>query len=356
MLASTVTASARAQPGQHGARRGGGHRLPQLPPGQQLGVDRRDLRQHRLDLLAPGQAAHAPPPPAPRAHTSTAPDQPPAGRSRHTGRAVRRSAQRQPGLAAAPGLLHQRPGQHLLHVAQPRRQRDAVAPAAPASTTAKIVLVYIHHTRVSRDLARQSTTLDRACRREQLGQPLDRQPMRPRRLATIGPRPRQRDLTTDTAGAHEHRVPGPTLDEQHLQPLPDQRMERMRDDNKTQIVTGRRGTMPPPSEFLVGAVCHWPWECARAEPEWVPGAARAVHPHRHLGPVLGRQGDLPVDPSRPATRVALGHLAHADQRVRPGLRNNTGRPVARCLSCGRPFSTGPRSEPRGPVSEHVALQ
>ena len=37
-------------------------------------------------------------------------------------------------------------------------------------------------------------------------------------------------------------------------------------------------------------------------------------------------------------------------------RNNTGRPVARCLSCGRSFSTGPRSEPRGPVSEHVALQ
>ena len=37
-------------------------------------------------------------------------------------------------------------------------------------------------------------------------------------------------------------------------------------------------------------------------------------------------------------------------------RSNTGRPVARCLSCDRSFSTGPRSEPRGPVSEHVALQ
>src|SRR4051794_34500704 len=37
-------------------------------------------------------------------------------------------------------------------------------------------------------------------------------------------------------------------------------------------------------------------------------------------------------------------------------RSNTGRPVARCLSCARSFSTGPRSEPRGPVSEHVALQ
>ncbi len=39
-----------------------------------------------------------------------------------------------------------------------------------------------------------------------------------------------------------------------------------------------------------------------------------------------------------------------------GTPFNTGRPVARCLSCGRPFSTDPRSEPRGPVSEHVALQ
>jgi hypothetical protein len=31
-------------------RRGDGHRLPQFPPGQQLGVDRRNLGQHRLHL------------------------------------------------------------------------------------------------------------------------------------------------------------------------------------------------------------------------------------------------------------------------------------------------------------------
>jgi hypothetical protein len=29
--------------------------------------------------------------------------------------------------------------------------------------------------------------------------------------------------------------------------LPTQRVEGMRDENKTQIITGRRGTMPPPS-------------------------------------------------------------------------------------------------------------
>jgi hypothetical protein len=40
-------------PGQHGTRQGGGHRLRQFPPGQQLGIDRRDLRQHHLDLRAP---------------------------------------------------------------------------------------------------------------------------------------------------------------------------------------------------------------------------------------------------------------------------------------------------------------
>ena len=62
------------------------------------------------------------------------------------------------------------------------------------------------------------------------------------------PRQRHRDLATDTAGTHEYRVPGPALDVENLQPLTDQRVERMSDDNETQIVTGRRGTMPPPSE------------------------------------------------------------------------------------------------------------
>src|SRR6266540_5585847 len=89
--------------------------------------------------------------------------------------------------------------------------------------------------------------MDCACQRLELGQTPGRQPMRPGRLTTIGPRPRHRHLATDTAGAYEHRVPAPTLDEQHLQPLPTQRMERMRDDNRTQIITGRRGTMSPPS-------------------------------------------------------------------------------------------------------------
>src|SRR5271168_2691682 len=65
-------------------------------------------------------------------------------------------------------------------------------------------------------------------------------------LTTIGPRLRHRDLATNTAGTHQYRVPGPALDVENLQPLPDQRVERMSDDNETQIITGQRGTMPPP--------------------------------------------------------------------------------------------------------------
>ena len=50
----------------------------------------------------------------------------------------------------------------------------------------------------------------------------------------------------------------------------------------------------------------------------IPRRPRLVHPHSHARPGLGSQGDLPVDPGSPAPRVALRHLPHADQRVRPG--------------------------------------
>ena len=42
-----------------------------------------------------------------------------------------------------------------------------------------------------------------------------------------------------------------------------------------------------------------------------------VHLHRHVRPGLGGQRDLPVDPRGLAASVALRHLPHADQRVRP---------------------------------------
>ena len=75
---------------------------------------------------------------------------------------------------------------------------------------------------------------------------------------------------------------------------------------------------------------------------------------------------LPPSPATPGSGYLQLHPTATTMRrwrsftpirdTRASWRTNTGRPVARCLSCGRPFSTGPRSEPRGPVSEHVALQ
>ena len=62
-----------------------------------------------------------------------------------------------------------------------------------------------------------------------------------------------------------------------------------------------------------------PSECTRA------GPARGRHDERDwctrtatLRPGLGSQRDLPVDPGGLAPSVALRHLPHADQRVRPG--------------------------------------
>jgi hypothetical protein len=99
-------------------------------------------------------------------------------------------------------------------------------------------------------------TLDPTCHRDQLGQTLDRQPMPLGRPTPIGPGPGHRHLATDTTSAHKHRVTTPALDEQHLQPLPTQRVEGMRDENKTQIITGRRGTMPPLSRRSVIESCR----------------------------------------------------------------------------------------------------
>jgi hypothetical protein len=82
--------------------------------------------------------------------------------------------------------------------------------------------------------------------------------MPPHRVTAVSPRQRHRNLATDTAGTHEYRVPGPALEVQNLQPLTDQRVERMSDDNETQIITGRRGTMPPPSESTTASAPRSP--------------------------------------------------------------------------------------------------
>src|SRR5260370_40499508 len=52
------------------------------------------------------------------------------------------------------------------------------------------------------------------------------------------------------------------------------------------------------------------------------GGDRLVDPDCHRRPGLRRQGCLPVDPGGPAPSVALRHLPHADQRVRPGPQHH----------------------------------
>ena len=54
----------------------------------------------------------------------------------------------------------------------------------------------------------------------------------------------------------------------------------------------------------------------------LPGGDGVVHAHRHLHPAGGSQRDLPVHPGGRAASIALGHLAHADQRVRPGPQHH----------------------------------
>src|SRR6266508_6156247 len=182
------------------------------------------------------------------------------------------------------------------------------------------------------------------CQSLELGQTPGRQPMRPGRLTTIGPRPRHRHLATDTAGAYEHRVPAPTLDEQHLQPLPTQRMERMRDDNRTQVITGRRGTMSPPSGSTAAASRCCP---ASGSTPAAPATAATCRPsdhrpvHRAAGnPVLldRFQGGLidarravvaaHRDPRPPHDVPAVNLVT---QRVKPPFRVGLGRPVKRML-------------------------
>src|SRR6266849_8316872 len=100
--------------------------------------------------------------------------------------------------------------------------------------------------------------------------------MRPRGLTPVGPRLRERDLPAEPARADEDRGRAALLDEKNLQPLPRQRVERVSDDDKTRRITGRCGTMPPPSEFRAAAASPTrpAWEsCAPA-----PAAAGTSRP------------------------------------------------------------------------------
>ena len=80
---------------------------------------------------------------------------------------------------------------------------------------------------------------DRRHQRVENNQRFHRQPMRGRPRTTIGPsfRPRQSGSPTNAALADVYEAPGAFLDEQQGQPPPEQRMEPVRDDQETQVVT-----------------------------------------------------------------------------------------------------------------------
>src|SRR5262249_58449147 len=71
----------------------------------------------------------------------------------------------------------------------------------------------------------------------------------------VGPRPEARPPPQRATLAGQDHLTAPPAGEQHLHPLPAQRMERVRDDYKSRKVTGRPGTMPLPWGYRAGAAC-----------------------------------------------------------------------------------------------------
>ena len=141
MLASAATASARAGPartaptGYRSSLRASSSALIAEISASTASACSPRCRQRRT---TPARAAgHVPGPAA-------------AGRARgEVGiRAVRLAALAPAARPAAPApLLGQRPGQHLLHVAEPGRRRAAAGQQLAGRQALKIVLVCIHHTR-----------------------------------------------------------------------------------------------------------------------------------------------------------------------------------------------------------------
>ena len=77
------------------------------------------------------------------------------------------------------------------------------------------------------------------------------------RLPTaIRPLLRQRHTPAHAVRTDEDQRTTAALDEQNVQSLTGQRVERVGHLQRTQRLPGRRGTMPCPSEYRVGAVSH----------------------------------------------------------------------------------------------------
>ena len=208
MLASDATISAHG-PARCGHGAGGGHRLVQLPPGQQLEVDRRDLLQRPSQ---PREVCRCARTASARTAGTYMGARRPAGT--HTARAVRlartgtppsRSRRRCPTSDPASSRLRLRQRGHQpgapgaqLGCGQPRQLRSCVA----------------HHTRQCRKWQRRSTTsppVSRLHSGDHLGQideDLVGQRRCRRRRAAIGPGQRHHQRTQRPALAAD-RLPPP---------------------------------------------------------------------------------------------------------------------------------------------------
>ncbi len=255
MLASTATASARAGPGKtapvtvySSSRRASSSALIAEISASTASTCSPRLRWPRTVSTSPAGTYPA------------APARGFAGRSRHTGRvAPRRRTGSRPCRTGAPARPVTRPAP-APHRRSGRPGRGGGPTAAAVTSPGDRSCVHSSHKSVPLS-ATAINNPDRPDQRVEPGQPLRRQPAGRRRLAPVGPRPRQRDLPADTTRTDKHHGRAAPLDEQDLEPLTAQRMERVRDDNGTRKVTGRCGTMPPPSEFLVSGIsrCFSPW-------------------------------------------------------------------------------------------------
>jgi pimeloyl-ACP methyl ester carboxylesterase len=71
-----------------------------------------------------------------------------------------------------------------------------------------------------------------------------------------------------------------------------------------------------PERMIAADPGFWVWSLIGP-----PGRDGGVHPHGHLRPGGRGQRDLPIDARGLAPSIALRHLPHADQRVRPGSQH-----------------------------------
>ena len=205
MFASTATSSAR--PRRH--RAGHVHRSAQGPPGQQLGVDRGDLGQHRLEPGRRPRPARSPSRSAPPARRPVRGRRPGRGTLRYSVRAVQLAVARigsSPSRSDVPAVTSV-PRSSASASGQPRRPAAGAGPAAPAPSTRPTPSLVFHiHTRLVGVVIGRSSTVSSV---SSSTSGLHAQPMPDRNRATVGPRLGHRHPAQRAALADEHQPARP---------------------------------------------------------------------------------------------------------------------------------------------------